>query len=281
MLCDEPERGPWDVGVLSVWLGLALLTKFTALVPALVIGGFVGVRLAARTEDQTRSRVISLLALLGPALLLAGWFYLRNVLYFGRPFVGNWNLPGADQTWWSQPGFHTLGYYTHFGRVLFEPWFASFASFWDSLYSTAWGDGALGGKATVAARNPVWSYGWMALGYWAALPVTGLVIGGIGLLAGDTLRDGSTRRRAALGMPLVLLAAMGFAILLATMELPYFGQAKAFYGLCTAPVLALGFARGFVALDGVLAKRWGVAARAGLHAGLGACLAVLFLGFVG
>jgi len=281
LLRDQPERDLGDLAALSVWIGLALLTKITAVVLTATVGVFVGVRLLARTEDRAWLRVRAGVAWLGPAALISGWFYLRNALVYGRPWVGNWNLPGEGQLWWSPPGFHTLDYYTHFGRVLVEPWYAAFASFWDALYSTAWGDGMLGGSASLAGRTAVWDYEWMALGYWTALPISALVLIGLGRWVADCVRDASAQRRAALGLPLVFLAALGFAIGLGTILLPYWGQAKAFYGLSLTPVLAVGFARGYEAADRVVSGRGGKGARELLFVFVAVCLSVLFLGFVG
>ena len=80
------------------------------------------------------------------ALALAGWVYARNAILAGHPLV--WSLDSdPGKSWWQLPGFHTADYYLRFGDALRLPWFSSFYSYWDSLYTTLWGDGLLSGAA--------------------------------------------------------------------------------------------------------------------------------------
>jgi hypothetical protein len=269
------------IGLLSLWLGLALLTKYTAVVLAAVCLVFAGAHIVHRAGASSLRMGRAFLWLLGPVLLLAGWFYLRNVIEFGRPLVPNWDLPGPGRSWWSPPGFHTPGYYLSFGQALVRPFFSAFVSFWDALYSTLWGDGMLAGSVRWSGRNPAWSYTWMSVGYWLAVPATLLLGTGFIQIVRSTLRDPDGARRAALGLPLVFLAATGFMIFFATLSLPYFGQAKAFYALATTPVLALCFARGYTGVDGWLGRRTLAPLRSVLFGWLGATLTVLYLGFAG
>ena len=76
----------------------------------------------------TPQRWIPLLTMLA----LAGWFYARNQLHFGTPLMGNWALPGADQTWWQQPGFHTAAVTSTQTRPLSQTW-----TTWDLSASSA------------------------------------------------------------------------------------------------------------------------------------------------
>ena len=76
-------------------------------------------------------------------------------------------------------------------------------------------------------------------------------------------------------------AAMLFAIFYATLALPFFGQAKAFYALSTTPVLALCFARGYHGVDTFLAARTGWPGQLALFATTATCLAAMYLSFAG
>jgi hypothetical protein len=242
-----------DAAAIGAVLGVALLAKMTALVAVAAIGG-VGLARAAVVERARPARLAALaLTFAAPIAALAGWFFARNLSHYGVLAVGNWNLP--DSPWWSQPGFHTARYFARFGAVLVQPLFAGFASFADALYSSFWGDGWLSGRAGVGFRPEHWNWDFAALGYWLALPATAVL--GVGIAA-------SARRafapdalsRSAWSLVLLLEAAVGFALLSLTIELPYFGQAKAAYALGLVAPLALQFALGAEACDRALA-RWG------------------------
>jgi hypothetical protein len=278
MILLEDEVRPGAAALVSLLLGLALLTKFTALLVAAPVLGALGLKICLRHTGIAAAGG-RLAALLLPALLVCGWFYARNLAEFGRVLVGNWNLPGDDRVWWSPPGFHTPQYYLRFGEVLVRPYFSGFVSFWDALYSTFWGDGFVAGRAGVRARHGSWNYSWMAAGYVLALPATLLLAHGFARCMGSALRDPEARRRAAFGLLVAVSAAMGFAVFLLTLTLPYHGQARANYVLALTPVLALCFARGFVDVDRRLARRNWTAGRTALHAGWGTLWCVLYLSF--
>ncbi len=270
------------LALLSSLLGLALLTKFTALVVAALSLLFVGVRVLAEAAAARARATARLATLLLPMLALAGGFYARNVAHFGNPLIANWgDLPAPGRAWWSPPGFHTPAYYLGFGASLVHPWLCGFHSFWDALYSSFWGDGFLGGRAAVWARPGQWRWDLMGAGYLLALPATGLLVAGLVLALRGALSDPSPRRRAALGYVAAVSGALFFGVFFTTLSLPYVGQAKAFYALACAPALAFFFARGFEAVDDLLARRAGPAARAALYGYLGAFCVVLYGGLAG
>jgi hypothetical protein len=230
--------------------GLALLTKFTVLVLLPVAVFFLGLKLGI-VERARPTRVAGLLALfLLGAAAVSGWWYVRNVAHFGRPLVGNWELPGDALVWWQQPGFHTAAYYTGFGAALDRPLFSGFHSFWDALYSTFWTDGWLGGRASVGLRRPAFDYGLMTAVALLAVPATAaLFIGAVRAMA-EALRAPHARQRAALSFLLVSVWVLGFAMLYVTLELPFFAQARAPYGLALIAPLAFLFARGLAPRPG-------------------------------
>ena len=291
LLARDPK--PRALALFSLWLGLALLVKFTSVLLAGVLGAALAIRIAVASPSAPSFglragrayraygayRAYRLCCLVAPALAVAGWFYARNLLLYGQPLVGNWSAAEPGKIWWSEPGFHTLDYYWGFGESLSRPFLASFVSFWDALYSTAWGDGLLAGQGGIRARHGLWSYDWMAAGYLLALPATGLLLTGLGLACRDMLRDPDARRRSALAALVALSAVMGFATFWVTLELPYFGQAKAFYSLALVPVAAFFFATGCGWLDGLLGAHGGRFARAPLYGWLAAFFGVVYLSF--
>jgi hypothetical protein len=277
LLAARPRA--WRLLLLGTLFGLAALTKFTALVVIPIALAFVAVKLWREDRERPARLAARLLTASLPVLAIAGWFYLRNWILLGEPLVANWRLPGSGQTWWQQPGFHTLAYFTRFGEALVHPYMAGFRSFWDSGYSTLWGDGFVGGRVFPSDRHGLWNYDFMSIGYWMALPATLLLL--LGALRGArmALHDDDPGRRAAFGLCAAAAWGLGLAYLYLTLALAFFAQAKATYLLALLTPLALWFALGFRWLDSALAGRPGL--RAALHGWLAAFAGVLYLGFAG
>jgi hypothetical protein len=283
------ETSPGRLAGLAVALGLAILTKFTALIAVPVCASFVALKewlLPASPAGTLPSRrglaralAIGAAVALGAATL-GGWFYARNFALFGRPVVGNWNLPGP-RVWWQQPGFHTLDYYTHFGQALANPFFSSRASFWDSVYSTFWGDGLAAGVVRLANRHGAWNYEYMTAVYGLALPATLLLVAGFGRALHFACSGRDLARRLAMSLLVSFGYLASFALFAITFELPFYGQAKAFYVLSTfvpiSTAAGLGLAWPFESLRG---SRW-LALRtiyAGWLCALAGALVLAFLG---
>ena len=243
-----------DDYVLGLFLGLALLTKYTSaiLVPTTV--GMVAVRRWI-VERWPASRIAAGAARASVVVVaLAGWFYVRNYLYFGEPFV--WSLSAwSGKTIWQYPGFHTPSYFLRFGDALTQPWYSGFHSFWDSLYTTLWGDGMGGGALGAAYFHGHWRYDWMAALFLLALPATGfLIVGWIRVLR-NSLENDDLGRRLALSLLVVLPPLLVASLMNVNLRWPFWSFGKAFYALFLTPTLALLVVLGFDALDGVLARR--------------------------
>ena len=190
--------------------------------------------------------------------MVSGWFYARNMQLYGTPIAGNWNLPGMS--WWSQPGFHTPAYYLGFGESLRRPVLAGFHSFADAIYASFWGDGWIAGRASAAFPTEIWNWDLVAVGYWLALPATGVLAWGVARSVRLAFAREEGARRAAWSFLLALEAAVVVAMLALTLDLPYFGQAKAPYLLGLVAPLAVAFALGADACDDALARAGGVVA---------------------
>ncbi|MFP6639633.1 MAG: hypothetical protein VCC04_05270 [Myxococcota bacterium] len=231
---------------LGVLLGLAILTKFTSLLIAPIIAFFVSLRFWWVEGRGPGRSVLALCALLGVSAAVGGWFYARNMVLFGDPFVWNLNVPGA-MTWWLRPGFHTVDWYSSFGESLVYPYFSGYASFWDGLYSTFWGDGLAGGMARLETRHGLWNSDFQTLVYPLALPATALLALGYVRLWFASFTEEDPGRRLFLALVTTLLGLLAFSLLMISLELPFYAQAKAFYilpGLLPLSlVLADGLAR--------------------------------------
>jgi hypothetical protein len=234
-------RQPWWgwYGVLGIALGLALMSKASAVLAIPVILGALGVKLMLRRERALQVWLGAIAAPLLICVLIGGWHYLKLWRVYGNPFIGNWD-PKVHASWWQYKGLRTPGYYFSFGNALTHPFYSGLHSFWDGLYSTLWGDGLLGGKVNVLSRPP-WNYDWMTLGFVLALVPTALVLTGLMRALARCFRAAS--------LPWLLMMGAGwlfaFAILAMSLKVPSYAQTKAFYGL---PVLlpfcvlgALGF----------------------------------------
>ena len=266
--------------IAAVVFGLAALSKFTVLVTVPVALFFLAWKLVFVERIAIGRTAGALVAFTGIFLAVAGWFYLRSWLEYGVPVIGNWGeLPGEGQVWWQQPGFHTPAYFLGFGEALVHPYLSGFHSFWDSVYSTFWGDGFIAGRVDPTQRHELWSYGFMSVGYWLAVPATVLLLFGAVRLGAQILGDGPPRQRLALGF----LATSCWAVMLAfatlTLDLPFFTQAKATYLLMLAGPLSLIFALGLRQADAWLDVRGWTPARALLYGWLGSFAITLLLSY--
>ena len=267
------------IAIFSVLVGLAVLTKFSGFLIAVPAGAALALRMCVDERSGRSGRLAGLLALVVPALAIAGWFYARNMSLFGDPLMGNWNFSEPGKVWWSEPGFHTSAYYLSFGASLTQPFLSSYQSFWDSLYSTFWGDGLLAGQGGIATRHALWNYSLMAAGYVLAVPATLLMFVGFVRGLGFAVNDFEQRRRAVFALLAVVSLLCGFAVFWLTLSLPYFGQAKAFYALMLTPALALYFALGFEALERMLGRFGGLPLQAILYGWLATFFGCVFLSF--
>ncbi|GAG49819.1 unnamed protein product, partial [marine sediment metagenome] len=114
----------------------------------------------------------------------------------------------------------------------------------DSLYSTLWGDGLLGGGDM--ELRPPWNYDLMAVGYWLAAAPMAMILAGIGAMLARLLR----RPRAADFLLTGAAFGVGFAVFFMTLRIPSYAQAKAFYGLLVLLPLAAFAGWGFDLLAG-------------------------------
>lgn len=179
-LHSVPRDRPRMLLAVGGLLGLALLSKVSAVL--LVIPILFLILVSSYRELSRTPRRACLLAskraaiAFGLAALIAGWYYLRNWVVLGAPFVGGWQQ-GRGISWWQDPGYRTFAQLFSFGESLFYPVLSSSASFWDGVYSTFWMDALVGGTVQRAAVPP-WNYDYQLAGMWLSLaPTAGILLG--------------------------------------------------------------------------------------------------------
>lgn len=96
LICSSSFPSARSLSLMGLFLGLAILTKTTALlfVPPLII--FISYVVYRNTNSFSIARrtalvVRSMVLLLGVSFLVAGWYYVRNWIEFGQFFVSGWN----------------------------------------------------------------------------------------------------------------------------------------------------------------------------------------------
>ena len=279
LLCVATAR-PRALAALSIFLGLALLTKSTTSVPlALLLPAVVALKLWLVEARPALRAAGTFTALVGGVLVLSGWFYLRNWMVFGDPFVSNLTA-FQDWAYWIPPGFHTPAWFMGFGESLSYPFFASFHSFADGFYSSFWGDGYASGSAAVKYPNPWWDYDSMVAIYPLALPATGILAFGFARGAVLSLRGEDVGRRLALSTLWLVAFGMSFMLVLATLRIPFNAMPKAFYTLPALVPVAVAFAFGVEGLGRIgseAGRRWMRSALAGYGGVLGVSIALAFL----
>ena len=222
-------------------LGLALLTKVTAILIVPLLLFFVSAEILKRTGspgEGIRSVARFVIIALCIALTVAGWYYLRNWIEMGRFFVGGWDAI-RDIVWWQDPGYRTLRQCYIFGESVSYPVFSSIYGFWDAIYSSFWADGYLS-----AYNRPPWNYGFMLSGVWLSLlPSTAILIG---LVVTARTKGGPLRRM--LRFSVCSIGLYLAAIFYLFLTVPVLSSAKATYALGLIPCFALIGTAGFEVL---------------------------------
>ena len=173
-------KTPARITLMGVFFGLALLSKVTAALLAPFVAAVIVIKflLNERTAERFRKTALSLALAFGAAFVIAGWYYIRNIIYLGSPLVGNW---GSGSEWWQFPSYRLVSHFLDFGDAFFYPAYSSMDSFWDSLYSTMWMDGNFSGVYHNAVEQNVWNHDMLFSGVWLGLLPAVAILIGIGL----------------------------------------------------------------------------------------------------
>ncbi len=250
MLSAPAPPGLPRCALLGALFAAALLTKVTALLlaPALLLA-LLRAHEQERAADgeavrERRGALAALCAFGLAALAVGGWYFVRNWIELGVPYVGAWDPalvgdPGRDLGW-QPPGYRVPGDAWRFGHALAQPVYASIHGFWDGFYSTLFLDGFLSGIVAVEAAPP-WNYTLMISLAALSLPLAlAMLWGAIG-----TLGAGAGRRDDPARFALLCLATLLAAMLVLHFSVPTYSNVKASYTLGLAPCYALLASRGF------------------------------------
>ncbi|MBT8439649.1 MAG: glycosyltransferase family 39 protein, partial [Gammaproteobacteria bacterium] len=160
--------------IFSVILSAAILSKISALLlifPTVVCLAW----LLSRNAYKPKAITLIGLKIFFFVLLFTGWYFIRNLLELGQPFVNGWST-SRGITWWQEPGFRTLGDLVAFGQALANPVLASVYGLWDSLYSTMWFDGLQSGLGI--GQMPPWNYSFaLPVAWFSILPSLAIFVG--------------------------------------------------------------------------------------------------------
>jgi hypothetical protein len=259
------RRAVWRLGIL---FGLDLLTKMSALLFAPVIGVVLAVVHSGRGVAVSKGGVVATpktqvagrgvatsspsppyggvgkfkfglpllldgLRCFGAAVIVAGWYYGRNYLRFGKFLVGGWD-PVRGVYWWQDPGYRTPWQMISFGRSLCQPIHAGFYSIADGFFASLWLDGNFSGWNDWESRPP-WNLTLLLAACWPALVLSAAIAAGS--LRAVWCRDAGLRRCLQLAGGSLLLYVAAFVLL--WLEVPAFSQAKASYTLGLTPAYAV------------------------------------------
>jgi len=217
----------------GVFVGLALLTKFSGLVPLLVVLGALGLRpiFSPSRGTELRRCLLRGVTISGVALLLAAPYYTRNVGAFGTPFQLSRDYPLIIQVEADQPpGERGIGDYFRFSpRMFSEPnplaehmlhsvWGTVYLNFWADVFRESDRERALDAEGSNRPTTTA-----MAL---AGLVPTALAIFGA-LLAARDVRAG--RRRSIYGPLLLLSGATLASFAIFAWRVPIWSALKASY----------------------------------------------------
>ena len=171
---------------------------------------------------------------MGVAVFVCGWYYVRNWIELGQFFVGGWEDHSLKTVWWQDRGYKTLKQLVVFGASFSFPIYSGVIGIWDLLYSTMWADGFLSGK-NVYSAHPPWNYGFMISSTWfAALPMAAIMLGIFQTLRQPVHSLGQGTLFAA-SCVIVYVA----AILYLFITVPLYSMGKASYMLGLLPCFAL------------------------------------------
>ena len=230
MLTSEREVLPeWYFAFMGLALGLSLLTKVTAVL--LILPSGILLIYALHDRGQSPGYIsVRVLEVIGIVIVVSGWYYLRNWIELGRPFVGGWE----SSSWWQDPGYRTVSDFLSFGQSLVAPIYSAVQGFWDSIYSTLWLDGGLSGTGVYKFRPP-WHYNFMLSGALLSLvPTAGIILGILTTL--------SRPFRRAYRAQLISVFCIGIyfaALLYMYLTVPVYSTAKATYTLGLIPCYAV------------------------------------------
>lgn len=233
--------------LLGALLGLALLTKLTALLlfaPVALAVTHAAFARNAREREAILSAAKAMTVVCSVAFAACGWYYVRNWVLLGKPFIGGWDRARGYE-WWQEPGYRTLEQFASFGHAMTRPIYSALHGLWDGIYSTLWLDGFLSSQVE-AISFPPWNLDLMLSSVWLSLLPTAALLIGAGAIA---IRPKRTARSGEL-FALICLGTYFLATAYLMLRIPSFSTIKATYTMGVLPCYAIVAAAGFRPLVG-------------------------------
>jgi len=237
---DRPSRR--TLLLLGLAVGVGFLTRYTAVMVIFgILAGFAHLyirKLSRPTEVMRDAATFGV-----TALVLSGWYYLRNIMLFGMlfPINGTREFFFYKQT----PGYRDWNFYTDPLALLINNPLSKqniYESFLAAAYSTFWHDGqhlfVSGGSVDVPEVMTL-----MAL----ALMPTVLLLWGMASAIRKAFTDPS-RSSAFYSSAIAAVTAAVAAFVLVTFNYPFYSITKAHYLLNTLPLIAVFLGLGFGSL---------------------------------
>ncbi len=242
----EPKIRLYQVIILGIVVSLALSSKYTAFFIFLTTVTILAMRFWMN-QSMRKHELMVLVTFLVIVLILSGWLYIRNLLIFGDPFIGNWDkISGFHYE--QHHGYRTLGFYLRSGSVfLHAPERSRWASFWDGQYGSMWMDSH--GSFLNIGNDKANLYGGIII-YLALLPSMAILLGFY-----QSLRSTFRSARCNPNLALVMVSVLTFISLFSfTMEIPFFSTIKAFFFLSLMPTIAVFAGKGLYTMSKNLGK---------------------------
>ena len=223
--------------ILGIFLGLGLLTKATVLL-LVVLSISALIWTLINLNQNYKFIAVNCLRVIGTVFAIAGWYYIRNWIFLGKPFIGGWDSANGLY-WWQEPGYRVLEHFTTFGLSLFYPIYAGTVGFWDSVYSNFWTDAGLGGFISKDGGS-YWNLSFMlALPLLSIVPTVAMLTGGLSVFKTTEHRTRSIMIFATACVA-IYFAALMYMYILVQMH----SQGRATYTLGIIPCYAILCAQG-------------------------------------
>lgn len=257
------DRARWRVGVaLGLALALGMLSKVSSLMLVLVFA-IGAAHESLHTADGWRARVrraLPSLVVAAELLILAGPYFARNTVLYGKPFLSGWD--GADRYQLTDPRFmktplphgRPLGFYVGWSNDIYaSPYYPSgtaptptffpvlVASTFVDFYNYGFCPSPTAGQSTVMKNSRVLRAGAVLPSRLSALGGTWIALVTFVAWSAASRHAWRTRNVAALVLlTLPLLAVIGQATFAARYPLDNQGLIKGIYlGYVAAPLIAL------------------------------------------
>lgn len=138
LIVYEKQPNLKNAGLLGIASGLCMLSKYNGVIilPVLFIVFLIRI---FTYKKQWKREITALSIIVFSSLLVGGWWYLRNNLVYGDPFISN--IPYFDVL----PLPHPVVYYLNFDYEVFKYPFINYTTpnvnyFWSQTYATVWFD---------------------------------------------------------------------------------------------------------------------------------------------